>query len=152
MITAQQFDDIIDAISTTADGLRKICSEAGTDPKEFYRHISKYTDDCQRYARAKEAQAQVIFDNMRTVAADGSSDFVTDADGNEKFQSEHVQRSKLIVETDKWVLAKLKPKVYGDKIEQTNTNINIDAGSSHAEIAEKLGADVADEIFAKLLK
>ena len=41
---------------------------------------------------------------------------------------------------------------YNEHIEQTNTNINIDAGSSHAEIAEKLGADVADEIFAKLLK
>ena len=119
MITPQQFDDIIEAISTTPDGLRKICADAGTDPKEFYRHITKHPEDCQRYARAKELQADVIFDSMSAIA-----DEPIPTDDNGRSDAAYVQDKRLRVDTRKWILAKSRPHKYGEKIEIEQTTFD----------------------------
>jgi hypothetical protein len=60
---------------------------------------------CHRYARAREDQADYLFDEILQIADDGSKD---------KFDFENVQRSRLRVDTRKWAASKLKPKRYGD--------------------------------------
>lgn len=67
-----------------------------------------------RYARAREAQADAIFDECLDIADDGSNDFM-DEDG--KYNGDAVQRSRLRVDTRKWMAGKLAPKKYGDKLD-----------------------------------
>lgn len=75
-----------------------------------------------QYTRAKQESADALTDEMLDIADDAQNDWTTEKnkDGSEyeKFNSEHVQRSRLRIETRKWLASKLKPKKYGEKIQQ----------------------------------
>lgn len=75
----------------------------------------------QDYARAKEAQSDYLVDEMLDIADDISQDEMQaiDADGNvsTRVNKEYVQRSRLRLDTRKWIASKLKPKKYGEKLE-----------------------------------
>lgn len=78
----------------------------------------------EQYARAREAQADTIFDEQLDIADDASNDWMErfDKDGQSLgwvLNGEHVQRSKLRIDTRKWMAAKLAPKRYGDKVALT---------------------------------
>ena len=47
---------------------------------------------------------------MLAIADDGLNDNYTDDDGNERTLADVIQRSKLRVDTRKWIASKLKPK------------------------------------------
>lgn len=86
---------------------------------------TKHPEFCDQYARARELQAEGAADEMLEIADDGRNDFVKREIGEgvevDVFNSEHVQRSKLRLETRKWLLSKLLPKKYGDKLTQEIT-------------------------------
>lgn len=113
-ISKDQFDSILDAISTTDNGLRKICAENGCFNQDFYRYMNKHPEEMGRYAHAKELQADVIFDSLTDIADDSMNDTTKDEEGNIRVNHEIVKRSALRVDTRKWVLAKSRPKKYGD--------------------------------------
>ena len=73
---------------------------------------------------AKEESADALVEDILDIADDGSNDWmaVHGKDGSEawKLNGEHVQRSRLRVDTRKWIASKLKPKKYGEKIEVDN--------------------------------
>ncbi len=72
-----------------------------------------------QYARAREMQADALFDEALAIADDGSGDWAVDKDGKKTLDHEHVQRSRLRVDTRKWAAGKLAPKRYGDKMQHT---------------------------------
>lgn len=65
------------------------------------------------YQIAKQLLAETLADDMLEISDDTSGDFVEGEDGP-AFNAEHVQRSKLRVDTRKWLASKLAPKRYGD--------------------------------------
>lgn len=77
-----------------------------------------------QYARAAEERADSIFEEILDIADDASNDFTLADIGDgiqiEKFNSEHVQRSRLRVDARKWMLGKMQPKKYGDKMDVTS--------------------------------
>lgn len=73
----------------------------------------------ERYARARMIGYYAMADELLEIADDGTNDWmVRNADHEETvtLNGEHVQRSRLRVDTRKWLLAKALPKVFGDKI------------------------------------
>jgi len=68
-----------------------------------------------RYARARQAQATLLADELMDIADDGTNDYVQSQNG-ETYNGEAVARSRLRVDTRKWYLARMLPKVYGDKV------------------------------------
>ena len=76
----------------------------------------KHPDFTEQYARAREAQADKLAEEILAIADDGRSDTYLDAEGNEKTDNEAIQRSKLRVEARKWLASKMAPKKYGDKM------------------------------------
>jgi hypothetical protein len=52
------------------------------------------------------------------IADDGTNDTYKDDNGNERTDQEVIGRSRLRVDARKWLLAKMLPKKYGDKIQQ----------------------------------
>lgn len=115
--------DILAAIATTPSSLETICKsdKRFPDARTVYRWIDADEELCQRYTRAKEAQLQVLADQLIDLAdndricrkvtekADGSTETVT---------LDQTDRTKLQIDTRKWLLSKLNPKKYGDKVEQ----------------------------------
>jgi hypothetical protein len=73
------------------------------------------------YKIARDAQADYWADEMVEIADSPTRDsyIATDAKGKPYIVSngEYVQRSRLRVDTRKWIASKLKPKKYGDKLE-----------------------------------
>lgn len=76
-----------------------------------------FHDFQEMYARAKEDQADFLAEEILDIADDSSQDTTTDQQGNARCDTEWVQRSKLRVDTRKWIAAKLKPRKYGDKLQ-----------------------------------
>lgn len=70
----------------------------------------------EQYARAHEAYADKLAEETLTIADDSSQDTYVDADGNVKTDTEAIQRSKLRVDTRKWLASKKAPRKYGDKM------------------------------------
>ena len=72
------------------------------------------------YARARKALYEHWADELVDIAEDGRNDWVERErkDGSKEMvcDREHIQRSTLRVDTRKWMLAKLQPKQYGDKL------------------------------------
>jgi hypothetical protein len=81
------------------------------------RWIEAHPDFRNQYARAREAQADRMAEEILEIADDGRNDTYTDEDGNERTNQEIVARSRLRVDARKWLAAKMAPKKYGDKIE-----------------------------------
>lgn len=71
----------------------------------------------EQYARARILLAEHWADETVDIADDNKNDTYVDDNGNERTNSEVVQRSRLRVDTRKWMLSKVLPKVYGDKLD-----------------------------------
>lgn len=71
-----------------------------------------------QYTRAIQARAMLWAEEITEIADDGSSDtYIDPSTGQEKTNAEVVARSRLRVDTRKWMLSKVLPKVYGDKVD-----------------------------------
>lgn len=82
-----------------------------------------YPQFLEQYTRAKEESADAMADEVLDIADDGTNDWMTIKRGGEDvevFNNEAVQRSKLRVDTRKWLMSKMKPKKYGEKLDLTS--------------------------------
>jgi hypothetical protein len=73
-----------------------------------------------QYARAREAQADTLFDEILDIADDARNDWMVrrgQDDAGWQANSEHIQRSRLRLDARKWMAGKLQPKKYGEKLE-----------------------------------
>jgi hypothetical protein len=78
----------------------------------------------EQYARAKQESADAMAEEILDIADDGTNDYMTIElqDGYEKEVINHevLARSRLRVDTRKWLMSKMKPKKYGEKIDMTS--------------------------------
>ena len=81
-------------------------------------------DFLHNYESARNIQADLMFDDLLDIADDGTNDYYVkeNKDGSiyKALNSEHVQRSRLRVDTRKWYLSKVLPKKYGEKLDLTS--------------------------------
>lgn len=96
--------------------LRSICRSDDSMPNmsTIFRWLDENAEFASKYARARQVQADVLFDELVDIADDGSNDWMT-RNGYRVEDSEVTKRSQLRIETRKWVASKLLPKKYGEK-------------------------------------
>jgi hypothetical protein len=75
-----------------------------------------------QYARARELGYLSMADELTEISDDDSGDKTTDGNGNERMDAEFVGRSRLKLDTRKWLLSKALPKIYGDKVALTGAD------------------------------
>lgn len=83
-----------------------------------FRWLSTNAEFREQYAYAREAQADALFNEALDIADDGSNDWMQCNDPENpgwKANGEHIQRSRLRIDTRKWMASKLNAKRYGDK-------------------------------------
>lgn len=119
-----------------ADGetLRAICRDEGMPDDRTVRRWA--LDDLHgfgtRYSRAREFGYMRMADEVIELADDSAADRFKDGDGNTRPDHAAVQRSRLMVDTRKWLLTKCLPKIFGDR--QTH---EVEAGDRLAELIKK---------------
>lgn len=103
--------------------LRSICSDDGMP---VISTVCKWNLDnvqgfSEQYARARRMQAELLADELFSIADDGTNDVVVEEGENGKTftRTDHdvINRSRLRVDTRKWYLSKVLPKIYGDKLD-----------------------------------
>lgn len=76
-------------------------------------------DFLEQYEAARNIQAEMMFEELVEIADDGSNDYMErERQNGESYEvpdTEHIQRSRLRVDTRKWYLSKVLPKKFGDK-------------------------------------
>lgn len=101
--------------------VREILKDEWTpDVTTFYKWLRDDAEKAKQYARACEIRAENIFDDMLNIADDTTKDIKVDKDWVEQVNQDNIQRARLKVETRKWVLWKLNPKKFGDKLDMTS--------------------------------
>lgn len=69
-----------------------------------------------QYAHAREARAEAMAEEILEIADESIHDQFVDDQGNLKTNSEAIARSKLRVDSRKWLASKWATKKYGDKV------------------------------------
>jgi hypothetical protein len=108
---------------------------ASTDREGFSSH----------YATAREIGYRRMADELLEIADDGTNDWVKrqrqDGSTETVFDAEHYQRSRLRVDTRKWLLSKALPKIYGDKLDLNHSgNLTVEV----VRFSDKRPADKPD--------
>lgn len=110
------FDEICDRM-TNGKGLREICNDPDMPTRQtFLRWVEKDTGRQARYQQAREALMDWYSEEILAIAWDDSKDTIKGKDGEPKCNHEWINRSRLKVDTLKFLMAKLHPKRYGDKL------------------------------------
>lgn len=110
-------------LSTSERGAAKICREDADMPSisTLYKWLNEPDKQSfvDMYARAKEEQADFMAERILDIADDSTGDTTVTENGIVE-NREFVNRSRLRVDARKWLLAKLQPRKYGDKLDVTS--------------------------------
>lgn len=115
--------------------LREVCRAEDMPSRPFvYEQLEEQKDFANRYARATEDRADKIFEEILDIADNAEGDIAELEDGREIVNHENIQRSKLRVDARKWMLGKMQPTKYGDRmqVDQKQTIVNI--GNEDADL------------------
>ena len=117
--TPELIAEIVERLSK-GEPLAKICrDEHMPDRKSIWNWEQEDPELSPRIAHAREAGFDVIALNALEIADDGSRDYAIGEDGF-VLNHDHIQRSRLRVDTRLKLLAKWDPKRYGDKVQHAN--------------------------------
>lgn len=77
-----------------------------------------------QYARARAVQSEHMAEEILAIADNGQNDWM-ERNGEDSpgwtLNGEHIQRSRLRVDSRKWLMSKLAPKKYGERVTQEMT-------------------------------
>ena len=144
--TDELADEFLDRIAH-GQSMRSICKlDHMPSCTTVIKWLKDKEDFLERYARAREAQADYLAEETIEIADDATNDWMENNDPDNpgwKANGEHIQRSRLRVDARKWFASKVAPKKYGDiqKIEhsggitKTVINAEIDFDKYLSELA-----------------
>ncbi len=114
------FDAICDRMAQ-GESVRKICDDAGLPSRStLFRWLKNDNGRQDQYQIARDAGIDRMAEEIIKIADDASGDyFIEDRDGKPVVVPDHarVQRARLQVDARKWILSKIAPRKYGDKVE-----------------------------------
>lgn len=115
----QTLSDQICAQIADGQSLRTICRAEGMpDKSTVFRWLRIHTSFRDQYTRAREAAADAFVEEMLDIADEGSNDWMELNDGENvsyRVNGEAINRSRLRVDTRKWIASRLQPKKYGER-------------------------------------
>lgn len=116
----EQMDAIVEGIGKGTP-LAEICRRDDMPSlASVYRWQEEDADFARRVARAREAGYDIIATDALAIADDGTNDWMeSNAPGNDGYRvnGEHIQRSRLRIDTRLKLLACWDPKRYGQKVQ-----------------------------------
>lgn len=120
--TPELAKEICNSIASSSKGTKKLCKENSHWPCQdtLFTWLKTNPEFSEQYAQAKRCQIEVFIDEILEIADDSSQDEMMSEQGGIICNSEFIARSRLRIDTRKWLASKLVPKVYGSQ--QKNAN------------------------------
>lgn len=85
------------------------------------------------------------------IADDSSRDKTTDSEGNERTDWEVVQRSRLRVDSRKWLMSKMCPRKYSDKLDVAGIEQQQPLQLNLVQVIQTLSANPLGNMIAQLM-
>lgn len=120
-------NEVCEALSTTSFGIKRLCKDNPHWPsyRIIYRWLFENKDFRNSYARAKANQIEIHVEEILEISDNSDRDIIETEDGKKIVNHEHINRSRLMVDSRKWLAAKLSPRIYGDRVfQETSQAIN----------------------------
>jgi hypothetical protein len=135
--------------------LREICRDPGMPgARTVFGWLARNESFQQQYARARETQADWLKEELLEIADDSRNDFVAklrdDGSTDVVIDHEHIQRAKLRIDTRKWLMSKLAPKKYGDRIATEVSGPDGGPIQTESTVVEPFGADLLEKRFLEV--
>ena len=116
---------ICELVATTDMGYTRLALQHEDLPDRVTVNIwrRRYPEFRSKYAQAKCEQIEFMTEEILEIADDATNDWMEQYDKNQgcvswRVNGEHIQRSRVRIDTRKWLAAKLVPKVYGELIKE----------------------------------
>lgn len=94
--------------------LKSICLEESMPSKSsVYKWLLEQPKFSDMYRLSREIQCETLMDEIMDIADDSSNDTTKDRDGNDRTDSEAIQRSKLRVDARFKFASQVAPQKYG---------------------------------------
>jgi len=101
----------------------------------FLEWIKEDSEKAVQYARAMEVRSDVIFEQILTIADSNEKDILgVDDNGKEIVNNDVIQRNRLQIDARKWMLGKMQPKKYGEKLDLTSGGDKIQNNTSAIKV------------------
>lgn len=141
LFTSEIADEICRRLAD-GESLRKICRDENMPHERRVREWDKDNRNgfSPQYTRAREIGYETLADELLEIADDGRNDTYKDDDGNTIVNTEIVSRSRIRIDTRKWMLSKMLPKIYGDK-----SSVDMNVNTNLAERLEEARKRVDDD-------
>jgi hypothetical protein len=115
-VNRESVTQVIDGMITGAT-VRSLCRKYELDYGTFWQYLNRNEDLYRQYARARPLQMSVMADELLDLADEPAG---KENDG--KYSNALVQHRRLQVDTRKWLLSKVLPKIYADKTKEDVAN------------------------------
>jgi hypothetical protein len=114
----QTIADSICELIQQGQSLRSACAENQIAPSTVLGWVSAYSTFSEQYAKAREIGYKLLADEILSIADEKDVEVKYDGDDVKlDLSPTAIARNRLRVDTRKWMLSKMLPKVYGDKLE-----------------------------------
>lgn len=133
--TQELANEICAKIASNGKGVKLLCAENPHWPNKdtIFVWLKNYSDFSDQYVQAKRCQVETFIDEILEIADDSTHDNYVTEQGKVTCNNEYIARSRLRIDTRKWLASKLVPKIYGTG--KNNTVI-------HSSLIEKLIDDL----------
>lgn len=145
-IYTQELADELCEYLAMGESLRTACGHEGMPAiRTVFNWMHKNDSFMQQYARAKQESADAMAEEILDIS-DKAEDVIKH--GAEKKSGAYAQTQRLRVDTRKWLMSKMKPKKYGEKVDVTSggqplpllggiTNVPVDDGDEETGEVEE---------------
>lgn len=82
----------------------------------FFRWVAESEQYARAYEVALQARADMIFEDMFNILDATEDDVIINEDGVEVVNHNVIQRDRLRIDGRKWILGRMNPKKYGDRM------------------------------------
>lgn len=137
-------DKILNELANSSKGLQKICKENNISTPKFREFIVSNKEAGNKYAHARSLQIECI-ENEITDLCEEMANKIESGSVTPDIASAAVSNLRIRVEALKWLLSKLAPKKYGDKLDVTSDNKPVQVAlsvSQAKEISKQLDSEV----------
>jgi hypothetical protein len=152
--------EILERLSA-GDLVKDICSDARREvdpgfPPAYvvYGWCSSDPDDFgAQFKQARRAGLDIRAEKLVEIAADEARDFQINDKGRIVFNGHAVRRAETIINTEKWLLSKMAPDTYGDRVELKHSGgVNLEASADDlaAQLVKLMGPDGAAAMAASM--
>jgi len=115
------FNSIISDIENGASLRSALRKDKMPSSSTFFIWIEEDEVKSKQYTRATELRAENMFEDILSIVDENTNDTITLEDGREIVNNDVIQRARLRMDARKWMLGKMNPKKYGDKIQQEHS-------------------------------